>query len=209
MTATSVPSVVFATRSERRHGLPESFLVIEDRGEGQCVLDTGRINAEGEVEVNVWTAALGPQGDLEFWPRTSGLTFSGRRRRRQSSWRPGAFGRRSGWSGRTYAAFFSPRWLSFRCRPFGQTLQVILQLGGLLRGEPDPQDFACMGQPLKNSPVLYEAKDNFRSFLPRKLCGSGTNTVKRNDELLKVSEQGYNILVLVTDKVCHRERWSL
>ncbi|MBO0836355.1 MAG: SMI1/KNR4 family protein, partial [Actinobacteria bacterium] len=28
VTATSVPSVVFATRSERQHGLPESFLVI-------------------------------------------------------------------------------------------------------------------------------------------------------------------------------------
>ena len=66
LAATSVPSVVFATRTERQHGLPAGLVIVEDSGgDEQFVLDERDLNAEGEAAVKVWTPASDPTGDLE------------------------------------------------------------------------------------------------------------------------------------------------
>ena len=54
--ADSVPSVIFATRDERRHGLPERFVVIEDPGsDEQFVLDTLGLGTSGEARLMGYT----------------------------------------------------------------------------------------------------------------------------------------------------------
>jgi hypothetical protein len=65
--ATSIPSVVFATRSEREDGgLPAGLLFVEDSGaDEKFVLDTRELNAEGDAPVKAWTPASDP-GSLEI-----------------------------------------------------------------------------------------------------------------------------------------------
>jgi len=60
--ATSIPSVVFATRSEREDGgLPPGLIFVEDSGgEEKFVLDTRELNAEGDAPVKAWTPASHP-----------------------------------------------------------------------------------------------------------------------------------------------------
>ena len=57
--ATSIPSVVFATRSEREDGgLPAGLLFVEDSGaDEKFVLDIRELNAEGDAPVKAWTPA--------------------------------------------------------------------------------------------------------------------------------------------------------
>ncbi len=57
--ATSIPSAIFATRSEREDGgLPPWLLIVEDSGsDEQFVLDTRDLNAEGDAPVKAWTPA--------------------------------------------------------------------------------------------------------------------------------------------------------
>jgi hypothetical protein len=65
--ATSVPSVIFATRSEREAGgLPPELLLIEESGGGEMyVLDTRAANSDGEAPVKMWTPAFHDARDLE------------------------------------------------------------------------------------------------------------------------------------------------
>jgi hypothetical protein len=64
--ATSVPSVVFATKAAREHGLPMGMLLIEDSGsEEQFVLDARELGVDSEAAVKVWTQAKTPTAPLE------------------------------------------------------------------------------------------------------------------------------------------------
>jgi hypothetical protein len=60
LSAASVPSVVFATRSERETGgLPAGLLLIEDSGGDEMfVIDTRVTKEDGEAPVKVWMPAF-------------------------------------------------------------------------------------------------------------------------------------------------------
>jgi hypothetical protein len=59
--AKAIPSVIFATMDERRHGLPPQFLLIEDSGgEEEYVLDTQDLGASGDAPVKAWTPGSDP-----------------------------------------------------------------------------------------------------------------------------------------------------
>jgi cell wall assembly regulator SMI1 len=59
--AKAIPSVIFATMDERRHGLPPQFILIEDPGgEEEYVLDTQDLGPNGEAPVKVWTLGSDP-----------------------------------------------------------------------------------------------------------------------------------------------------
>jgi cell wall assembly regulator SMI1 len=59
--AKAIPSVIFATKDERQHGLPSRFLLIEDPGgEEEYVIDTQDLGRNGDAPVKVWTPASDP-----------------------------------------------------------------------------------------------------------------------------------------------------
>jgi len=64
--ASAIPSVVFATKSEREAGgLPQELLVIEESGGDETfVIDTRATRADGEAPVRVWTPAFRDSPDL-------------------------------------------------------------------------------------------------------------------------------------------------
>ena len=72
MAATAIPSVTFATRSERQLGLPTRLLLIEDSGgEQQFVLDLGELSPDGDAAVKAWTPGSDPS-ELEVVARNFG-----------------------------------------------------------------------------------------------------------------------------------------
>lgn len=58
--ADGIPSAVWCTLEERKHGLPESMIVVLDPGIGDVIycIDTSRVGADGEMPVIGWIPGL-------------------------------------------------------------------------------------------------------------------------------------------------------